>query len=280
MRVLLRPNDTIICTYPGYQSLYEIAKAVGARCVPWTVREENGSFRFDPSDLEVMVEKVDPTVVVTNFPHNPTGALPTQEEWQRIVRICDRANATLFSDEMYRHLEYDQADRLPSACEMSPNAVTLAGLSKSWGCPGLRVGWLASQSPDFLEEAAAYRDYLSICSAAPAEILGIIALRETDRLCGKNRQRVLKHLSMAEARVSAFPDVEWRPPRAGPIAFPKLAAGKGAEEYATAWVREKGLLLLPSTMYEYGDAHFRIGLGRADFCEAFEIWASGLGPRT
>ena len=277
MRCLVRPNDTVVCTFPGYQSLYEIAKAIGAKCVPWTVREEDGRFRFDPSDLEAIVEEVDPKLIVVNFPHNPTGALPTQEEWERIARIADRTGATLFSDEMYRYLEYDEADRLPSACEISPNAVTLAGLSKSWGCPGLRIGWLASQCAEFLDETAAYRDYLSICSAAPAEILGIVALRETERLCGLNRQRVLAHLSIAETRISAMSDVEWRSPQAGPIAFPKLAAGTGAEAYATTWVREKGLLLLPSTMYEYGDAHFRVGLGRADFSDVFEIWAGGLG---
>lgn len=149
---------------------------------------------------------------------------------------------------MYRMLEFREEERLPSACEFS-GGIALGGLSKSWGCPGLRVGWLASQNDRFLAECAAYRDYVTICSSAPAEILGIVALRQTESLTHQHRERVLKNIRTAETLIaSSMPFIEWRAPRAGPIAFPKLVEG-GARRYAERWVEEKGLLLLPSDLY-------------------------------
>eukprot|EP00939_MAST-03C_sp_MAST-3C-sp1_P000407 g407.t1 len=250
MRVLLRPGDTIVATWPGYQSLMSVALAIGARVVPWPVREdsENGRFYFDVDDLKDIVQRERPQGCVVNFPHNPTGALPTLKEWQHIGDIVEDSGAWIFSDEMYRMLEFREEERLPSACEFS-GGIALGGLSKSWGCPGLRVGWLASQNDRFLAECAAYRDYVTICSSAPAEILGIVALRQTESLTHQHRERVLKNIRTAETLIaSSMPFIEWRAPRAGPIAFPKLVEG-GARRYAERWVEEKGLLLLPSDLY-------------------------------
>eukprot|EP00938_MAST-03A_sp_MAST-3A-sp1_P007069 g7069.t1 len=280
MRVLIRPGDTIVCTTPGYQSLYSIAKSLGATVRPWNVREENETFVFDTNELETIVEECRPTMIVTNFPHNPTGALPTSEEWQRVGEIADNCGAILFSDEMYRCIEFDSKDRLPSACEISENAITLCGLSKSWGCPGLRVGWLASQNSTFLNEIAAFRDYTTICSAAPAEILGVIALRNTHKLTNDNVNLVRKNLETAR---SWFEEnealVSWREPRAGPIMFPKMnlrSNTENIESYVRDLVRDHGILLLPSTVYNYGESHFRLGLGRNNFDNVFQRWIESL----
>ena len=213
-------------------------------------------------------------MIVTNFPHNPTGALPTQEDWRRIGEIADGCGAILFSDEMYRMLEFDPKDRLPSACEISENAITLCGLSKSWGCPGLRVGWLASRNSTFLNEIAAFRDYTTICSAAPAEILGVIALRNTHKLTNDNVHRVRKNLETSRSWFQRNDGVvSWREPRAGPIMFPEMKVRSGdIESYVRDLVRDHGVLLLPSTVYGYDNFHFRLGLGRDDFDSVFTRW--------
>ena len=273
MRVLIRPGDTIICTTPGYQSLYSIAKALGAHVVPWNVRETNDTFWFDSRELQEIAQECKPTMIVTNFPHNPTGALPSQDEWRHVGEIADTCGATLFSDEMYRMLEFDSADRLPSACEISENAITLCGLSKSWGAPGLRVGWLASQNVKFLEEIAAFRDYTTICSAAPAEILGVIALRNTNELTSKNVNRVRQNLKRVRSWFAENDTtVSMREPKAGPIMFPKMLTSSNIETYTRKLVRDHGILLLPSTVYDYGDSHFRLGLGRDNFDNVFQRW--------
>ena len=98
MRVLLRPGDTIVATWPGYQSLMSVALAIGARVVPWPVREdsENGRFYFDVDDLKDIVQRERPQGCVVNFPHNPTGALPTLKEWQHIGDIVEDSGAWIF----------------------------------------------------------------------------------------------------------------------------------------------------------------------------------------
>ena len=79
------------------------------------------------------------------MPHNPTGYFPSRAEFAEAVALVEEAGAVLFCDEMYRWLELDSAERLPAACEACVRGVSLCGLSKAWGLPGLRLGWLATQ---------------------------------------------------------------------------------------------------------------------------------------
>ena len=89
----------------------------------------------------------------------------------------------LFCDEMYRGLEFvDVKERLDSACDLYENSVILSGLSKTYSLPGLRVGWVCSRNNEFMEKMKIMKDYTSICGSAPSEILGIIALRNREKI--------------------------------------------------------------------------------------------------
>ena len=133
MNVLLNPGDHVIATFPGYQSLYQLAESLGCSVSRWMPRMQEGQVFFDVNDLENLVRE-DTRLLVFNFPHNPTGALPTAEEYRRILALAEDRGLYVFSDEMYRFLEYDPRDRLPSASDLYPNAVSLFGVSKSF-CP-------------------------------------------------------------------------------------------------------------------------------------------------
>lgn len=102
MNTLLNEGDHIICTYPGYQSLYQIAESLGCEVTKWQPEEEN-NWRFDPDFLESSI-KPNTKLIVVNFPHNPTGSLASKEDYQRVVEIAKKNNIYLFSDEMYRFL--------------------------------------------------------------------------------------------------------------------------------------------------------------------------------
>lgn len=269
MNALLKPGDHVICTFPGYQSLYEIARDIGCEVERWEPSEEEG-WRFDPSRLERMI-RPDTKLVVVNFPHNPTGALPSREDFRRIVEIVRGRGAQLFSDEMYRLLELDEAERLPSACESYDKAIALSGMSKAFGMPGIRIGWLVVKDAALYERLAELKDYTTICSAAPSEVLALIGLRAKEPILARHRERIARNLDLLDAFVERRrEDFAWVRPRAGTVGFLAYRGADGVDELCARAVREAGVMVLPSSVYEYDRPHVRVGFGREGMGEALK----------
>jgi aspartate/methionine/tyrosine aminotransferase len=223
-------------------------------------------------DLDALADALTPRtkLVVVNFPHNPTGYLPSAGQWRAIVELAERSGAWLFSDEMYRGLEYEPGARLPSGCDLHERAITLCGLSKTYGLPGLRVGWLALRDPDLTERILGWKDYTTICASAPSEALAQAALQAAEALTVRNLGIVLRNLELAESFFGRWPSVfRWNRPQAGPVALVGLR-GRSARCFTSQLLAEQGVLLLPSTGLGFGDGHVRFGLGRAGFPTALE----------
>lgn len=270
---LLERGDHVICTFPGYQSLYEVAEGVGCEVTRWEPDEAQG-WRFDPEFLTKNI-KPNTKLIVFNFPHNPTGFLAPKEDFDRIIKIAKEHNLYVFSDEMYRFLEYNSEDRLPSACEVYDKAVTLFGMSKTLGLAGLRLGWVITKDQEAYQKMATFKDYTTICSSAPSEILSLIALRARDKIIQRHLDRINKNLKLADAFFNNHQDVfSWIRPKAGTIAFPKLNSGKDSFEFCERVIKEAGIMLLPSTVYDYDNMHFRLGFGRENFPEALSAFES------
>lgn len=267
MSCLLEAGDHVVCTFPGYQSLYQLAESIGCRVDRWEPVEAEG-WKFRVDDL---LEKIRPDtrLLVVNFPHNPTGALPPADDFRRIATIARERGIRVFSDEMYRLLELDPRDRLPSACEVDERAVTLSGMSKSLGLAGLRVGWLATRDAELRARFAEYKDYTTICAAAPSEVLALIGLRAREAILARHRARIGRNLGLLDAffaRRSA--DFSWVRPRAGTIGFPGLRRERDAEAFCERARLKAETLLLPSTVYGYPRPHVRVGFGRENMPEA------------
>lgn len=267
LNAILRPGDHVICTFPGYQSLYAVAEGLGCAVTRWQPDAEQG-WRFDPALLEQQV-RPNTRLLIVNFPHNPTGYLPPVEEYLHILDFARRHDLYLLSDEMYRFLELDAATRLPSACTEYAKAVTLFGMSKTYGLAGARIGWLVTQDQALYARIAALKDYTTICSSAPSEILALIALRNGPRIIANHLARIRRNLALLDAFFAEFAGrCTWTRPRAGSIAFPQLTGGQDSAAFCARVIREANVLLLPSTVYDYGNRHFRLGYGRENMPEA------------
>jgi aspartate/methionine/tyrosine aminotransferase len=267
MNVLLGPGDHAIVTWPGYQSLYEVAGATGAEIT--LLRLEPGT-GWQP-DIEALRRAVRPTtrLIAINFPHNPTGALLDQRAFSAIVDLAEETGAYLFSDEVYRFLEYNPDDRLPAAVERSGRAISLGVMSKAFALAGLRVGWLATHDAEVLRRVASFKDYTSICNSAPSEILALIALRAREVVLARSRAIIAGNLAHLDRFFAEWAGMfEWVRPRAGSIGFPRLRADIPIEQFAAELVEQQGTLLLPGTVYEHPGNHFRIGFGRTNLPEA------------
>ena len=207
-------------------------------------------------------------MLVLNFPHNPTGFMPSRSFFEAVIALAEQEGVMIFSDEMYRFLEYDPAQRLPAACDLSARAVSLSGLSKSFGLPGLRSGWLAAQDASLLAAFQDFKDYTTICASAPGEILSIIALRAKEQILSRCLEIVQRNRFVAEAffrsRAGQF---EWLEPSAGPIAFPRWLGKEPLEQLCAGMVQQAGVMLVPGSQFGAQGSHFRIGFGRLNFPE-------------
>ena len=267
MNVALKPQDQIIVHTPCYQSLQEVAISIGAEVVPWCANPEKNW----ELDLEVLKQKITSKtkVVVLNVPHNPTGYLPSKDFLLELSKLSEQHGFIIFSDEVYRGLEYNPSDSLPSFADLNERAVSLGVLSKTYGLPGLRIGWLATKNQAIYEKMASFKDYTTICNSAPSEFLGTLALRHHQKLVERNLKVIQSNLELLERFFQGHQDrFTWNPPKAGPIAFPKYL-GRSVENFCQELVRKAGVLLLPGTLY--GDyPYFRIGFGRKNFKEGLD----------
>lgn len=268
MHAALAPGDHVIVHWPGYQSLYEVARSIGCEVSFWEAREERG-WALDLDELKGHIRPHTRAVIV-NTPHNPTGWLMPRDDFDQLNRLLDRRGILLFSDEVYRESEYAADDRLPAACDISDRAVSLGVMSKTYGLPGLRIGWVATRNAEISSRMAALKDYTTICNSGPSELLAEIALRHRERLIRRNLEIISTNLAILDGFFEKHvPKFSWVRPKAGPIAFVGL---KGTEvgPFCHELVKQEGVLLLPGHLYAAGDNHFRIGFGRRDMPVAVE----------
>jgi len=266
MNCILKKGDHVVTSFPGYQSLYEIANAMGCEVSKWQPDYKNG-WHFDIEKLKTLL-RPDTKLLVVNFPHNPSGATISKAEFKEIIELCRQNNTLLFSDEMYRFLEYNPNDRLPSASDLYENAISLFGMSKSFALPGLRIGWLSSKNKKLMNKIGAFKDYTTICNNAPGEILSIIALQNKQKILDRNLQLISDNLQILDSFFKKYNNVfEWHKPLAGPISFPKLKANITVDEFCKTLVEENETMLLPASVYGFQGNFFRIGFARKDLNE-------------
>jgi aspartate/methionine/tyrosine aminotransferase len=141
-------------------------------------------------------------------------------------------------------------------------------MSKAFGLAGLRVGWLALKDAALRQRCAAFKDYTTICNAAPSEVLALIALRAKAQVLARSQALLSRNLALLDAFFARHPErFSWVRPRAGSVAFPRLLQGS-ADAFCQRLVEREGVLLLPGSVYDFPGEHFRLGFGRSSMPEA------------
>lgn len=269
MNVLLERGDHVVVTYPGYQSLYELARSLGCSVTPW-IPEKGRTWHFDLDRLSSSISQ-NTRLIVVNFPHNPTGATLNREQFRQLLGLAQERGITVFSDEMYRLLEYDRSAGLEPACDIYENAISLFGMSKTFALAGLRIGWLTTGNHIFLQRFAAFKDYTTICSSAPSEMLALMGLRAREAIIARNLDIIRHNLSLLDSFFDRHADAfEWLRPEAGTVAFPALRLSMRVVDFCAGLVEKKGTMLLPADVYDFPGNHFRVGFGRRSLPPALD----------
>jgi aspartate/methionine/tyrosine aminotransferase len=280
---LVRPDEHAIVTVPNYQSVETLTIATGAAVDGLVLRAEDGW----ALDLDAVRELLRPhtTLIAVNFPNNPTGALPDRATFAALVEMCDANGIRLLSDEVYRGLELDPLRTLPQAADLSPTAISMNVMSKAYGLPGLRIGWLTGRERALLERLERRKHYTSICNAGPSELLATVALRNGERIRRRNRDLIAENLPRFAAFFDDWPHLfEFEPPAGGCVCFPRYRGEDGVEAMCRHAVEAAGVLLLPASIYtsELGPVpadRFRIGVGRHGADDALNAFDAFLRSR-
>ena len=275
MRVLIDPGDHVIVIDPCYQSLASLPKTFGGDMTTIQLKAES-QWNLDLEEVK-RAFRPNTKLLVLNYPHNPTGAVLDKKVLEGIIELARNNGTYIFCDEVYRYLELDETQRMPSIADAYEKGISLNVMTKSFGLAGLRIGWLATRDVNFLEEAGSYKLYTSICNSAPSEILAIMALRAKDQILKRNRSIMLKNLKILDEFMERNQkSLSWVRPQSGTMALLKLLLPLSVETFTEDLVRTEGVLIMPGSVFDLPGNFFRIGFGKKSMPGILERFESYL----
>ena len=283
MKVLLTPADHAIVVTPNYQAAETLPLSICA--VTGVALDIDRDWDLDIGRIEAAL-RPNTKLISINFPNNPTGKILPRDSFDALIALCRKHGIWLFSDEVYRLIEKDEALRLPQAVDVYERGISLNVMSKAYGLPGLRIGWIACRDRDFLVRCERYKHFLSICNSAPSEVLARIALKNRQAILERTRAIVRGNIAELNLFFAEFPHLfDWREPDGGCVAFIRYKGADGVETFTRRLVEEAGVFFLPSSVYrsdltEVPENCLRVGFGRLhvpDGITALRNWLNRNG---
>ena len=267
---LLNAGDKTQVITPVFEPLSLVAELIGAQVNKVQMQCADSGWQLD---MDAWTDSFHPDtkLAVINFPHNPTGAMISQLQLQVMVDQCRDYGSWLFFDEVFRGLEYRDADRLSPAASIYEKGISLGVMSKAYGLGGVRIGWVACQDTLLIQRLHEIKQYLSICNSRADEVLALIALKNRDTLLNQNMEVIRNNLQFIEAaneQLSAR--FEWYRPMAGCVTYPRVKDTATSNGFVEEMLDKTAILLVPGECFQQGDSHFRLGFGGKRFAEQFQ----------
>ena len=245
---------------PNYMQTWGLTKTFQAKLRPFWMRESKGAWVPDLQSLKKAVSRKTRLIAVCN-PNNPTGAIMRDEQVQEICRIAKKAGAWILSDEVYHGAELDGKSS-PSFWNRYEKVIVTNGLSKAYGMPGLRVGWVVAPS-ELVAKLWSYHDYTTICPSALSDYLARRVLTQDLRtkILTRTKQILRENLPVVRNWVERHQRcLSFIPPEAGAIALVKYSLKISSSDLAERLVKEKSTLVVPGDQFLLG-RYMRIGYG-------------------
>lgn len=277
MTVLLEPGDQVIALNPIYHSLTSIAESIGCDIHRWEMRESQG-FMPDLGDLASLM-KLNPKMVVVNFPNNPTGRSLLDGDADKLVSMVADSGAYLFWDAALSEIVYGRRP-LPDPTTVYDRAISIGTFSKAYGLPGLRLGWCVAQ-PQVLAAMVRLRDRMTLSVSPIVEFLGLKAAQRADELLRPRMAQAERNLGLLLEWAKADGSrIEITAPDGGVTVFPRLTGIDNTEDLCDELGRDHGVLLVPGNCF--GDpCRVRLGFGgeSGSFATGLEILTGLLRTR-
>jgi len=255
---LLGAGDHALICAPNYATNLETPRAIGADVEPFALSFDD-RWRLDLERLASLIRPETRLVSVT-YPHNPTGTMITRDELAALVALLERhPHARLLVDETYRELAYDEP--LPQAASLSPRVIAVSSMSKTYGLPGLRIGWLTCRDDGLLETLLAAKEQILICGAVLEEELAARVLERRSEILPLVRAKTERHLSIVRDWINDHECFEWVEPQAGVVGFPRLRPELDVDVdlFYRALLEQHGTYVGPGHWFDQDRRFFRLG---------------------
>jgi aspartate/methionine/tyrosine aminotransferase len=255
--LLDRGSHAVVCA-PNYATNLETPYALGADLERLELRFEDG-WRLDPERVAALL-RPDTRLVSVTYPHNPTGSMITAAELHRLIEIVEsHPTARLLVDETYRELAY--GDPLPMAAGLSPRVLGVSSMSKTYGLPGLRMGWLTCRDPQLMETLLAAKEQIFITGGVIDEELAARVLERRSAVLALVREKVGQQLAVVRDWMAANETFEWVEPEAGVVCFPRvrLQIDIDTDRFHRSLLEEHGTYVGPGHWFDQDRRYFRLG---------------------
>jgi aspartate/methionine/tyrosine aminotransferase len=256
---LIEPGDEVVFMMPNYMQMHGLVRAFGARLKPLWLRESLG-WSPDLDELRHIITKKTKLIIVTN-PNNPSGSVLNQEAMAAIVDCAARVRAWIIADEVYQGAERE-GETTPSFWGTHDKVVIVNGLSKAYGIPGVRIGWIVGPE-ELVQDTWPYHDYTTISPSILSDRLARIALAPAmrEKILKRTQAVLQKNFPLLNAWLESLDGFfDFIPPRAGAIAFTRYHHPVNSTDLVTRLIREKSVLIVPGDHFEM-DQHLRFGFG-------------------
>ncbi|MGI9252997.1 MAG: pyridoxal phosphate-dependent aminotransferase, partial [Thermomicrobiales bacterium] len=253
---LLEPGDRLVVAAPNYASNLETPRAIGAEIVPLNLRFDEG-WRVDLDRLTKSLTSNTKLVSLTT-PHNPTGAEIPWDDLRVIARMVERAGAWLLVDETYRELA---SEPLPLAASLGERVISVSSLSKTYGVPGIRVGWAVCRDETLMTSLLAAQEQAALSHSVLDMAVAEWLLARRDSLLPEIRAQVMRRRAMVHDWIASDGRFEWAEPTGGVVCFPRIADPAVDARAYVSRLQADGIFVGPGWWFEQSERHFRLGYG-------------------
>ena len=253
---VFEPGDNMICILPTYQQLKTLPKIIGYEVREYWLRPEN-NYDIEYDVIRDMMDEKTKIISLTN-PNNPSGRLFSRNELEKLAEVAKERDAYVLCDEIYMCIPHMDAYPQVSMAEIYEKGMSSCSMSKTFSLPGLRIGWVVADA-NLVKEMVEYRHYYTMEMGKVDEFLASIAIKNRDKIIGRNRAVIDENLRQVEEWINGNPLLSFRRPDMGSVAIIKYDLPVDSVEFCRTLVEETGFLIMPG--YAFGmEGHFRIGL--------------------
>lgn len=275
---LLKKNDRITMIQPAYDPLIYNAEAQGATVCGVTLDDTEFGWNMSQKSINQLTAS-GVRACVLNLPHNPTGWYPGDDELQQIFSCAEKNNCLAIADEVYAGLNYfskNDNQYFGSLASQSEQVISVGSLTKSFGLPGLRIGWIASKDPKIVELIKHQRTYGLCYTSLLSEIVACSALKNRKKILERNKDIAKKNLDNLDSFVKCWDHVfSYHRPNRGTVCFVKFNPSNtpfsSAPELSADFLKKNHILLISNELFNSSENYFRFGFGNKNFSALLNI---------
>jgi aspartate/methionine/tyrosine aminotransferase len=263
---LLEKKDELVVVHPNYATNLVTPEAIGANARKIHLKFED---EFRTSAKELITQLTDRTSYVSiTTPHNPTGVMISEAELMDIVNeVCVKRDKVLLIDETYRYMSFSKP--LPVGAGLHQNVISVSSVSKAFGLPGIRIGWIICQNKKMMEKFLAAKEQILICNSVIDEEIAWLGFSRREKVLPEIKKHVEDNFRIVKSWISNHEHLEWVEPEGGVVCFPRFKSTSQIDipAFYKILVDEFKTFVGPGHWFDMPDTYFRIGFGWPDKAE-------------